>query len=68
MWGHHTQFAAVNAAAASAIADPASSLISPSPHIELHHVNGVDQVVVAECKIKILQGFLLVPVAQDGVG
>lgn len=35
---------------------------------ELHHVNGLDQIVVAEGQVKTLEGFLLVPVSQAGVG
>jgi hypothetical protein len=37
-------------------------------YIELHHVNGLDHIVVVEREIKILQGFLLVSVPQDGIG
>lgn len=36
--------------------------------IKLHHVNGADEIVVAERKVKLLYGFLLVPVPQGGVG
>jgi len=37
-------------------------------HIELHHVNRLDQITVAEREVKALQAFLLVAMSQDGVG
>ena len=47
------------------------SLPHPYPRLsdmDLHHINGLDQIVVAEREIETLEGFLLVSVAQDRIG
>ena len=39
----------------------------PLPYVEPHHVNGADQVVVADGHEKALQGFLLVAMTENRV-